>query len=258
MAITGIEYAVISRLKAEGLLVDQPAVLEIGRSNWYGDVDLRELIADIGKLVEDKSERENIISTIRTLKAEQPDSYLYDLADIFWKVLVNPGFRQAVDLDGATESLQLNLNEPVKLDRQYDLVCNFGTAEHIFNVYQVYKTIHEVTYPGGLMLHGTPFQGWIDHGFYTFQPTFYFDLAEANDYHIHSLVYAEILPHKIIPLTNRSSITELVKNNGVGDNAMLYAVLKKAEAERPFCSPTQGYYNPKYRRKLEESWRALR
>jgi len=258
MAITGIEYAVISRLKSDGLLIDRPAVLEIGRSNWYGDVDLRELIADIGKLIEDKSERDDVIASIRTLKAEKPDSYLYDLADIFWKVLVNPEIRQAVDLDTATDSMKLDLNEPIKLDRQYDLVCNFGTAEHIFNIYQVFKTIHEVTCSGGLMLHGTPFQGWIDHGFYTFQPTFYFDLAEVNDYHVHSLVYTEILPHKIITLPSRSSIIELAKSGGIADNAMLYAVLKKAEVDRPFRSPTQGYYNPKHRKSLEESWRALR
>ena len=42
------------------------------------------------------------------------------------------------------------------------------------------------------MLHGMPFSGWYDHGFYNFQPTFYLDLAIANNYGNLGLFYVEL------------------------------------------------------------------
>ena len=52
----------------------------------------------------------------------------------------------------------------------------------IFNQFNVFKTIHDLTKPGGFIFHQLPGQGYYDHGFYNYQPTFFFDLAEANDY----------------------------------------------------------------------------
>jgi hypothetical protein len=34
-----------------------------------------------------------------------------------------------------------------------------------------------------------PFLGWVDRGFFNFQPTFYWDLAEANGYHVVAFLF---------------------------------------------------------------------
>ena len=39
------------------------------------------------------------------------------------------------------------------------------------------------------MLHCMPFLGWVDRGFFNFQPTFYWDLAEANGYHVVAFLF---------------------------------------------------------------------
>jgi hypothetical protein len=85
----------------------------------------------------------------------------------------------------------------VDLDRQFHVVINSGTAEHVFNACQFFKTVHERTFPGGLMIHAFPFVGWLDHGFYNFNPTLIADLAAANQYAFLIWVYSEsaVLDH---------------------------------------------------------------
>ena len=34
------------------------------------------------------------------------------------------------------------------------------------------------------MLHGLPFQGYLNHGYFNYQPKFYLDLAQANGYEL--------------------------------------------------------------------------
>jgi hypothetical protein len=119
---------------------------------------------------------------------------------------------------------------------------NAGTAEHIFNVGQFFRTAHELTRPGGLMIHVMPFRGWLEHGFYSFNSTFYWDLAAANGYTMLIHAYAELKPPKLIELTRREQITELVGSGQIGKNSTLYAVMKKADAASGFRVPIQHIY----------------
>ena len=259
MAITHIEYALMRRLKDETLLPDNASVLELGQSNWYGDVPLERFIADIKAYVPKKAEAKRLIDQAVSIAKAQSKGWLFEMADLFWQTFLGPHSYEAIDLDGVDDRAhKFDLNDPVPLDTQYDIVCNFGTAEHVFNVYQVFKTIHERTKSGGLMLHGMPFQGWIDHGFYTFQPTFFFDLAEANTYVPSVLMYAEISPPRIVAIQGRETLHHMAENGEIGANAMIFAALRKRGGQKPFKVPLQGYYGRRLDEASAKRWMSLR
>lgn len=52
----------------------------------------------------------------------------------------------------------------------------------MFNQFAVFKNMHDLTRPGGLMLFVLPFYNWLNHGFYNFNPVLFVDLAAANRY----------------------------------------------------------------------------
>ena len=259
MAITHLEYALLRRLKEGNLLTANPSILELGQSNWYGDVDIESFYEDISRFVFPSSEAERLINYAKSLVTEQPKNFLFDLASIFWRTFLGSHSYKAIDLDGVDDCVyKLDLNEPTNLDQQFDVVCNFGTAEHVFNVYQVFKTIHDLTKPGGWMLHGLPFQGWIDHGFFNFQPTLFFDLAETNGYVPSIMFYAELSPPRIISINNRAKVHELAEKGDIGKNAMLFVALRKRSGKNPFRAPIQGYYARKLDEEAARRWMSLR
>ncbi len=259
MAITAIEYILIRRLKNENLLPESPSLLELGQSNWYGDISVDDLASDIKTFVKEEKEVARLIVDLKRVCSSDSQDYLFGLADIFWQTFLGSHSYEAIDLHGTDARVhKFDLNEPVPLEDQYDIVCNFGTAEHVFNVYQVFKTVHERAKPGGLMLHGLPFQGWVDHGFYTFQPTFFFDLAIANTYAPIVFLYAEIDPTRIVNIQGRKTLHEMTKNGEIGKNALLYAALRKSSAEEPFKIPMQAYYSQRLDKESAERWKDLR
>src|SRR5207253_2432277 len=97
-------------------------------------------------------------------------NYSFDLVKIFYEIYFDPTETQAIDFDGTSQAHRLDLNRPIVLNRRFEVVINHGTSEHIFNIAQVFETMHDLTVPGGLMIHESPFTGWIDHGFYNLHP----------------------------------------------------------------------------------------
>jgi hypothetical protein len=66
-----------------------------------------------------------------------------------------------------------DLNDPMladKIGRKYDLVYDSGTIEHIFDVAAALRTISRLTRLGGAVVHATPANGFLDHGFWQFSP----------------------------------------------------------------------------------------
>ncbi len=108
------------------------------------------------------------------------------------------------------------------------------------------------------MLHGFPFTGWVDHGFYGFNPTFVWDLAASNDYRVCLFVYSEVNPPKIIPLTAREQILHMAKEEQIGQNSMLYVTLQRPDEEKPFRIPMQGFYAGSVSQEAAQAWKTLR
>ena len=262
MAITGIEYSLFYDMRAGGVLPERPSLIEFGEANWYGDVPIEQLDNDIAEFVSDAADADALRAELKRLAAVvESGSYkdeLFDIAKIFYRVFVDPSDTVAVDLEGTAQAIKHDLNTPLDLDRTFELVLNFGTGEHVFSTYQFFKTIHDVTAPGGVMVHGMPFYGWIDHGFYTFQPTFYWDLAQANGYVPRALICATFDPLTSQQLRSREEIAALHKAGRVAQNSMLYAVLQMPETKKDFATPMQGYYAGTVSPQVREAWETMR
>lgn len=69
----------------------------------------------------------------------------------------------------------------------FDMVLNFGTTEHIINQYNCFKVMHEACKPGGYIHAQIPASGWVNHGYFNYDPLLFYDLATANNYIIHAL-----------------------------------------------------------------------
>ena len=47
-----------------------------------------------------------------------------------------------------------------------------------------FENVHNLTKKDGLMFHLIPFEGQIDHGYFSYHPNFFYDLALFNNYEI--------------------------------------------------------------------------
>jgi SAM-dependent methyltransferase len=112
------------------------------------------------------------------------------LTEDFYRAL---GFTDylAIDVNTKYGSVVMDLNRDLAGElgfrRTFDLVTNLGTGEHVFDQRRVLENVHDLTAPGGVMVHVMPFVNWLNHGFYNFHPVLYTDLAAANDYRLHDL-----------------------------------------------------------------------
>lgn len=89
----------------------------------------------------------------------------------------------SIDLNGENESKQWDLSEPVKTNKQFDLVADFGTSEHVKDLFQCMANVNKLTKVGGLMIHENPKTGnWPGHGFHYRTIQFYEQLASVSGY----------------------------------------------------------------------------
>lgn len=122
----------------------------------------------------------------------------------------------AIDVNEKFGSIKMDLNENLKefygYEKQFDLVTNNGTGEHIFDQAMVFKNMHQLTTTGGLMLHVMPFVHWENHGFYNYNPILYLDLASANAYEVVRLSLASRWGDEILVNVERGGIGRTQEN----------------------------------------------
>lgn len=88
------------------------------------------------------------------------------------------------EFDGADILLDLNADLPEELKGKYDMVLNGGTLEHVFDVAKAMKNISDIVKVGGIVVHILPAAGYVEHGFYSFSPTFFTDFYKKNNWNI--------------------------------------------------------------------------
>ena len=155
------------------------------------------------------------------------------------------GFKhyQCIDMDGRHNALVFDLNKDISMEydfrQTFNLVTNHGTSEHCFNQANVFQNVHNLCSSGGIMLHALPFQGYLNHGFFNYQPCFFRYLAEANNYHLIGL-YLNI-DSEISDVSTYSD--ELMNHLTLMPNAtmLLFVVLQKSEDD-VFHLPFDGKY----------------
>ncbi|MFC1767269.1 class I SAM-dependent methyltransferase [Candidatus Margulisiibacteriota bacterium] len=99
------------------------------------------------------------------------------------------GFKtvESMDIDdyqGCSILHDLNKDVPNELYNKYDLIYDGGTSEHIFNFPKVLENCFKMLKEGGRIIHLLPTSNYIDHGFYMFSPTVFYDYYSSNKYSI--------------------------------------------------------------------------
>jgi SAM-dependent methyltransferase len=162
----------------------QPTVVELGNQSFrVNRHELRPIAAE-ARAAGNAAAADGLLA-LPPLAGKHPP-----LTEDFYRAL---GFRDylAIDVNTKYGSVVMDLNRDLagELDfrQTFDLVTNLGTGEHVFDQRRVLENVHNLTAPGGVMVHVMPFVNWLNHGFYNFHPVLYTDLASANGYRIHEL-----------------------------------------------------------------------
>jgi cell division protein FtsB len=160
------------QLKLQGALDNVTNVMELGSQDfWCPQQNLiKALFRAFGRPEPDP----RLLTTSNT--QQQPARLLYEGLGISYN---------CVDVDGRSGTLVLDMNFdkiPETEHNQYGLVTNHGTSEHILNQYNVFEMMHDLTRPGGVMVHAVPFTVHLEHGFFNYQPNFFEALARYNSY----------------------------------------------------------------------------
>jgi hypothetical protein len=91
----------------------------------------------------------------------------------------------------------LDLNKPVKksLYNNFNNIVDPGTLEHLFNIPQALDNYSKMLKKNGYLVISTTCSNLIDHGFYSFSPTLFFDYFECNGFKIIKCYLKEYSPY---------------------------------------------------------------
>ena len=116
----------------------------------------------------------------------------------------------------ASKSLNLGLNIPIPANYHdnYDFIIDAGHLEHCFNTVEYMKSIVNLLKVGGTIIHFNPTQGNSNHGFYCFQPTFYYSFYQTNGFEDFDCYFFENLNEsgnltnqtRVIPIRNFNNL----------------------------------------------------
>jgi SAM-dependent methyltransferase len=158
MAISPLVVAWLSSLKSRGIL-QGGSMLEIGPSD---------LILYTPAAVEFYIRRHMPPDGVRAVM-----DALFDGQGLFRREEIGTLYRvfgydryRSIDLADSRADWHCDLNHPIDIPERFDMITNFGTAEHIFDIAEVFRSMHALLRPGGIQLHVMPAYGDVNHGFY--------------------------------------------------------------------------------------------
>lgn len=261
MAITRNHLLISRFLRDRGQLPRGGSLLEIGEAEWFCDIPFTEIAADLGGLPspEDRAEAERrihelhlaLIPLMRDGKGAQKPAYKIrtDMAKLYYRIFFDSRDVSTIELkDGC---IQQDLNKRFFLKKLFDITVNNGTAEHIFNIANVFYAMHKHTKPNGAMIHYAPFTGMVDHGFFSLHPTLFYDIALANGYAMNLFIETS---GEIIEISSRDDIAVLRDNGRITFDSGLVVFFRKGNSHADFVTPMQGVYSGSFNSKQTQSW----
>jgi SAM-dependent methyltransferase len=181
-------------LKRRGAMDGIASVIEIGAQQLSNSL-LRapDVIGDLFQLYDrpvpalGTAHFEGAINGVEHQPDDAPPSRL------FWESL---GFKYAaLDFNGERDSIAVDLNRnsaPWRIKGTFDLAVNTGTTEHVANQENAFRMIHDLVRPGGIMMHDVPAQGMMTHGFFNYNPKFFWHLCRENGYEV---LFLKVVSH---------------------------------------------------------------
>jgi hypothetical protein len=183
MAIGSMHIEWLSSLGLRSQIPAGAAVLDLGPQDLFIEREpLRRIAGRHLRAADCEKTIEAIFNNTSPKRDAQPAFY-----SIF-----GAGSYRSIDLTDPRADYAIDLNRPLSQDiGRYDVVTNFGTTEHVFNIGQSFANIHSLLKVGGIQLHAVPSYGYIDHGFYNVHPSAYLDMAKANNYDLVDVLYID-------------------------------------------------------------------
>lgn len=101
------------------------------------------------------------------------------------------------DMDRANIIFNLNSAElPEKLSDRFDYIIDGGTLEHVFDVPQALWHVANMLKAGGLIFHLSPCAGYVNHGFFSFSPTFFLDYYTGHGFTVRDIRFMSCRDHR--------------------------------------------------------------
>ena len=181
----------ISRAAVHYMMVEGKKVPFSGRCLTFGVQQTTVSEKDLKKLSEKVGYPLKVVDETGMEKLDRHQH----LTDLF--VLKSLGFEDVVradfsDFQGAELVFDLNQEEtPTAHIGKYDFVIDGGTIEHVFHLPNSLNHIFRFLKVGGRVFHLSPSSNNIDHGFYMFSPTLFWDYYEANKFEFSSFKFIE-------------------------------------------------------------------
>jgi hypothetical protein len=229
MGIAPSCLAMLLKHRKHGLFKDSRSVIQIGRQTIHNEEQVRFLLNHYDLNLPLCHSEINDQDIFKALGFESVDSI--DIS----------GFEGA--------SLIHDLNVPIPCDlKRYDLVFDGGSLEHIFNVPTALANIFNLLKVGGTVIHCLPSNNHVDHGFYQFSPTLFFDYYSTNNWKLLDCFFFEYTERhdtdpwiwtKYVPgVLDKISYGGLKSGNLHG----VWFVAQKLSCSTNFIAPQQGSY----------------
>jgi hypothetical protein len=86
------------------------------------------------------------------------------------------------DYEGAEVVHDLNLPIPDALRGRFKTVIDGGTFEHVFDIRAAFRNMADLLAPGGLAIHLSPTNNYVNHGFWQLSPRSFYDYYHVNGF----------------------------------------------------------------------------
>ncbi len=169
-------------------------------------------------------------------------------------LLMGLGFERVVridvdDYEQVDAILDLNsATTPNHLLQAFDAIIDFGTLEHVYHVPNAMSHISRMIRPFGRVIHMLPASNCVEHGFYSFSPTFVRDHYLAANYQIKVLFLCK-LPKRFerkawtlyeYPIEYRDSFPMGRLGRGT---FVIFAIVIAPDSPMVGLTPQQGFYS---------------
>jgi len=161
--------------------------------------------------------------------------------------LLGAGKVNIVDISNYEKpDIVLDFNEAVeeKYFNNFDTIFDIGTLEHIFDSYTAFSNIIRMTNIGGRIILILPASNAINHGFYSFSPTLFYDFFESNGFEDCRVFFLEGNPFdyfrkgKIFKYNKSDIECPFITSNSV---EIYFSAVKKNNVKE-IIKPIQGIY----------------
>ena len=167
---------------------------------------------------------------------------------LFWESIGVKEYK-CIDINKEKDSIYADLNNPF-LNREhiskYDLVCDFGNNEHVFNVGEAYKTMYNLCKKNGYIWINQSVYG--GNGFFNFESSFFENFAATNDLSVIYSAYLVNLPnYKQFPIPLNKDLFDSLNLNKISNIDITYVFRKntnnKFKIGYQYNIDTKDYYS---------------